>query len=42
MPARLMKDSAHIIAGPSTKIRNMSLCVGKFSSERKLARIAPS
>ena len=41
MPARLMKDSADIIAGPLTKIRNMPLCGGKFSSERKLARIVP-
>ena len=41
MPARLMKDSADIIAGPLTKILNMSLSVGQFPSEWKSARTVP-
>ena len=41
MPVRLMKDSGNIIAGPLTKILNLSISYGQFPSEWKVARIVP-
>ena len=41
IPARLMKDSANIIAGPLTKILNLSISYGQFLSECKAAGIVP-